>query len=186
MKNKAFFLCTLFSIFTLCSYADFLAANSHWVDTEYKINGLDKFPEYVFYARIKMSDVSSQRLQNGDSLWLMGPHGVGGEAIICACKADYAGGEGVKNSYFSASELLGPNFIPSDPIDIRTEAGVADSNNLKAEMIEYTVAGFSHGKLVVYKSKHTKKLYDYKNKVELPDEVEISQEPPMPDLTPTP
>jgi hypothetical protein len=183
---KKLIIYTLFSLafvflFSSTVSADVISPNSHPFSRCVKVVNLSEFPDVVligYYTGPMVDKYESYQIKNNECLT-----------------------KGYKfnslNIYWNIKDK--PNFIDSNNLlleDIEPYGGYVDQNNpLVKEDIEYSIAGFSGGKLVLYESKQTseynngtpKKVETFSNLLENKEPNKVTPTPTLsPKITPTP
>jgi len=183
---KKIIICTLFLLvfvflFSSIVSADVIPPNSHLLSRCVKVVNLNEFPNVAligYYTGPMVDKYESYQIKNN-------------ECLIKGYKFNSL------SIYWNTKDK--PNFIDSNNLlleDIEPYGGYVDQNNpLIKEDIEYSIAGFSDGKLVLYESKQTseynngapKKVETFSNPLGNKEPNKITPTPiPSPKITPTP
>jgi hypothetical protein len=144
--SYSLFLFVFLILLSQTATADVIPPNSHRLNRCVKFVNLDEFPDLVLIGR------DGRPWNNKYKTFQI-------ENNKCLKKAYKFN---TLSIYWNNKDK--PNSIEPDKLlfkNIRSYGGYIDNNNpLIKEDIEYSVAGFSDGKLVVYKSKHTLEYRD--------------------------
>ncbi len=170
---QTLFLFVLTIVFTPTASADIIPINSHSLDRCVKIVNLDKFPDIYLIGYITGPMVNGHEayIYKKDACLSMGYKF--NQLKILAAKKSYIDSIGVNNLQVQkvqipgecpdgcySEEISDKNVFVSDE-NIHPYGGYIDKNNpLIKEDIEYSIAGFNDGKLVLYKSKQ---ISEYNN-----------------------
>ena len=173
---KKLIICTLFSLafvflFSATVSADVIPGYSHSVDRCVKIVNLNEFPSVVligYYTGPMVDKYESYQIKNNE----------------CLTKGYKFNSLSIYWNTKDKPDSIDPNNLLLE--NVEPYGGYVDQDNpLIKEDIEYSIAGFSGGKLVLYKSKQTS---EYNNGT--PKKVETFSNPlgnKEPDkITPTP
>lgn len=169
---KKLIIYTLFSLafmflFSSTVSADVIPPNSHSLDRCVKIVNLDKFPDIYLIGYITGPMVDGHEayiVKNGECLSMGYKFN---QLTVLAVKKSYIDSIGINNLQISDKNI----FTSDERMD--PYGGYVDqSNPLIKEDIEYSIAGYSSGKLSLYKSKQTS---EYNN--DTPEKVETFNNP---------
>ena len=144
---------TLFSLafvflFSSTASADLIAPNSHSLSRCVKVVNLNEFPNTVLIGYITGPMVDKyEAYQINNNECLTKGYKFNSLSIYWTTKEKFNSID-LKNLKLTDITLLLENIEPSGGY-------VSDSNPLVKEDVEYSIAGFSNGKLIFYKSKQT-------------------------------
>ncbi|OQB44267.1 MAG: hypothetical protein BWY03_00238 [Parcubacteria group bacterium ADurb.Bin159] len=149
MKKIIFYTLSLLAfvfLFSSTVSADVIPPNSHSFNRCVKIVNLNEFPDIVligYYTGPMVQNYETYQIKNNEC-WTKG-YKFNSLKIYWNTK--------------DKSNIIDPNNLLLD--DIETYGGYVDrSNPLVKENIEYSIAGFSDGKLILYKSKQISEYND--------------------------
>lgn len=183
---KKLIICTLFSLafvflFSSTALADIIPPNSHLLNRCVKVVNLNEFPDVVligYYTGPMINKYESYQIKNNG----------------CLTKGYKFNSLSV---YWNTKDK--PNSIDPNNLllkNVEPDGGYVGQNNpLVKEDTEYSIAGFSGGKPVLYKSKQTseynngtpKKVETFSNPLGSKGPNKITPTPtPLPKITPTP
>lgn len=169
---KKLFIYTLFSLafvllFSSTVSADVISPNSHPLNRCVKIVNLDEFSDVYLIGYITGPMVNGHEayIYKKDECLSMGYKF--NQLKVLAAKKSYIDSIGVNNLQVQkvkipgecpggcySEELSDKNVFVSDE-KIDPDGGYIQENPLIKETIEYSIAGYSNGKLILYKSKQT-------------------------------
>jgi len=184
---------TLFSLvfvflFSSTASADLIDPNSHFLNRCVKVVNLNEFPNTVLIGYITGPMVDKyEAYQINNNECLTKGYKFNSLSIYWTTKEKFNSID-LKNLKLTDITLLLGNIEPSGGY-------ISDSNPLVKEDVEYSIAGFSNGKLIFYKSSQTseynngsrKKVETFSSPLKNSEPNKITPTPtPSPKITPTP
>jgi hypothetical protein len=163
----------ILSAFTSSASADVLFPGTRGIDRCVKIVNLDEFPEIVLVGYITGPVIQCE------NPYIISPdegltkYYKANDLTIYAIEKDYLNTKGLENINLE----IDPN-ICSYEVEINPDWDVVNiANPLNKEEIEYSIAGFSEDRLIIYKSRQ---VSEYMGGI--PDRIETFEELDIPDI----
>jgi len=181
MMKKLFLIMAIIGILAVSFVsADVIPGNSHSLSRCDKFVNLNEFSDIVligYYTGPMVDTYEAYQIENNDCLEK--GYKFNSLNIYWATKEK-----------FDALDIENLNVADLTLLleDVEPYGGYVDeSNPLIKETIEYSIAGFKDGNLIIYKSKQTSEYNDgQSNKVETFDKPNVDSQEPTPEPTPTP
>jgi len=170
---KILIILLIISVFTSSACADVLFPGTRGMDRCVKIVNLDDFPEIVLVGHIIGPVIQCEHPYIVSSDECLTKFYKANELTIYAIDKAYLESKGLENI-----DLESDQNLCSYKVEINPDWDVVNiANPLIREEIEYSIAGFSEDRLIIYKSR---KVSEYK--AGIPDRTETFEEPDMPDI----
>ncbi|NPE27835.1 hypothetical protein HNV12_07645 [Methanococcoides sp. SA1] len=170
---KILIIVLILSVFTSSACADVLFPGTRTMDRCIKVVNMDEFPEIVLVGHIigPVIQCENPYLINSDKC--LTKFYKANELTIYAIDKTYLESKGLENI-----DLESDQNLCSYEVEINPDLDVVNiANPLIREDIEYSIAGFSEDKLIIYTSR---KVSEYK--AGIPDWTETFEEPDIPGI----